>query len=134
MRPPISLLICLQQGPTSRAELTQRLLGKAKGDKLALRKPIRLVCLDELFPLSRRALLSALTLAWSRALGEFGATILVAGNLPRKTQTMTLLVYAALERDLHACFTVAILLLAMAAVALGAVRYLARLDRAELNA
>lgn len=85
-------------------------------------------------PLSRRALLSALTLTWSRALGEFGATILVAGSLPRRTQTMTLLVYSALERDLHACFTVAILLLSMAAVALGAVRYLARLDRHEENA
>jgi molybdate transport system permease protein len=84
-------------------------------------------------PLSQRALLAALTLTWSRALGEFGATILVAGNLPRKTQTMTLLVYSALERDLHASFTVAILLLAMAAVALGTVRYLARLDRAEEN-
>ena len=82
-------------------------------------------------PLSRRALLSALTLTWSRALGEFGATILVAGNLPRRTQTMTLLVYSALERDLGACFTVAILLLGLAAVALGAVRYLAHLDRRE---
>ena len=82
-------------------------------------------------PLSRRALLSALTLAWSRALGEFGATILVAGNLPGKTQTMTLLVYAALERDLRASFTVAILLLALAAIALAAVRYLAHLDRHE---
>lgn len=85
-------------------------------------------------PLSRRALLSALTLTWSRALGEFGATILVAGNLPRKTQTMTLLVYSALERDLHACFTVAILLLGLAAAALGTVRWLARLDRAEEDA
>jgi molybdate transport system permease protein len=82
-------------------------------------------------PISRRALLSALTLTWSRALGEFGATIFVAGNLPRRSQTMTLLVYSALERDLRACFTVAILLLAMAAAALGAVRYLAHLDRNE---
>jgi molybdate transport system permease protein len=82
-------------------------------------------------PVSRRALLSALSLTWSRALGEFGATILVAGSLPRRTQTMTLLVYSALERDLHASFTVAILLLALAAVALAAVRYLARLDRHE---
>ena len=82
-------------------------------------------------PLSRRALLSALTLTWARALGEFGATILVAGSLPGKTQTMTLLVYAALERDLHASFTVAMLLLAMAGLALGLVRFLARLDRSD---
>lgn len=80
-------------------------------------------------PLSRRALLSALIMSWSRALGEFGATILVAGSLPGKTQTMTLLVYAALERDLRASFTVAMLLLVLAGVSLGLVRLLAQLDR-----
>ena len=44
---------------------------------------------------------------------------------------MTLLVYAALERDLHASFTVAMLLLVMAALALGLVRFLARLDKSD---
>ena len=38
-------------------------------------------------------------LAWARALGEFGATITFAGNLPGETQTMPLAVYLALESD-----------------------------------
>lgn len=50
-------------------------------------------------PLSLRALGAGLTLAWARALGEFGATILFAGSLQGRTQTMPLLVYNALERN-----------------------------------
>ena len=47
-------------------------------------------------PLSRQAMLTGLLLSWARALGEFGATILFAGNLQGRTQTMPLLVYGAL--------------------------------------
>lgn len=79
-------------------------------------------------PLSARALLTGLLLSWARALGEFGATILFAGNLPGRTQTMPLLVYAALESDLNATFVTAVILLAMAAFALGLTRWIARLD------
>jgi molybdate transport system permease protein len=81
-----------------------------------------------ILPLTAPALLSGLMLSWARALGEFGATILFAGNLAGKTQTMPLLVYSALERDLNATFTVAIFLLALAVLALGFVRWLGRLD------
>lgn len=86
-----------------------------------------------LFPLSFPALLSGLMLSWARALGEFGATILFAGNLEGRTQTMPLLVYSALERDLDATFTSALFLLALAVLALGFVRWLTRLDDSEFD-
>jgi molybdate transport system permease protein len=50
-------------------------------------------------PAIRPALVAGAVLAWARALGEFGATITFAGNLPGKTQTMPLAVYLALESD-----------------------------------
>lgn len=78
-----------------------------------------------ILPLSRPSLLMGLALCWARALGEFGATILFAGNLAGRTQTMPLLVYAALERDLGATYTAALILLALAAAILGLTRWLA---------
>lgn len=50
-------------------------------------------------PLSAPALLSAALTAWLRALGEFGATLLFAGNLQGSTQTMPLAIYSLLELD-----------------------------------
>lgn len=81
-----------------------------------------------ILPLSMPALVSGLMLSWARALGEFGATILFAGNLAGRTQTMPLLVYSALERDLGATFSSAVVLLVLAVVALGVGRWLTRLD------
>lgn len=48
-------------------------------------------------PLIRPAIFSGAVLCWARALGEFGATITFAGNLPGVTQTVPLAVYVALE-------------------------------------
>jgi molybdate transport system permease protein len=48
-------------------------------------------------PLLRPAIVSGAVLCWARALGEFGATITFAGNLPGRTQTVPLAVYVALE-------------------------------------
>ena len=53
-----------------------------------------------MFPLAGRAILSGAILAWTRAIGEFGATILFAGNLEGVTQTMPLAIYLGLERSL----------------------------------
>ncbi|MCB0113601.1 MAG: ABC transporter permease [Caldilineaceae bacterium] len=77
-------------------------------------------------PLSSRALLTGLMLSWARALGEFGATILFAGNLPGRTQTMPLLVYSALERDLNAALWTGLLLVVLAVTTLGLVNWVAR--------
>lgn len=51
-------------------------------------------------PMALPGLLSGLGLSWARALGEFGATLLFAGNAPGETQTMPLAIYSALEGDL----------------------------------
>lgn len=48
-------------------------------------------------PLSLPALLGGIVMTWARALGEFGATIMFAGNFQGKTQTMPLAIYSALE-------------------------------------
>ncbi|MEC8379578.1 MAG: ABC transporter permease [Myxococcota bacterium] len=51
-------------------------------------------------PIALPGLLAGGMLAWARALGEFGATLLFAGNLPGQSQTLPLLIYSVLERDL----------------------------------
>jgi molybdate transport system permease protein len=48
-------------------------------------------------PLARRGIFSGVVLAYARALGEFGATILVAGNIPGKTATISLSIYQAVQ-------------------------------------
>jgi molybdate transport system permease protein len=46
-------------------------------------------------PLARRGVLAGIVLSFARALGEFGATLMLAGNIPGKTQTMPLAIYEA---------------------------------------
>ena len=48
-------------------------------------------------PLARRGLLSAAILGFSRALGEFGATVIVAGNIPGRTQTLALAIFEDMQ-------------------------------------
>jgi molybdate transport system permease protein len=61
-------------------------------------------------------------LCWARALGEFGATITFAGNLPGSTQTMPLAVYLALENDLQAAIALSLVLLVVSLALLIAMR------------
>jgi molybdate transport system permease protein len=71
-------------------------------------------------PTIRPALVAGAVLAWARALGEFGATITFAGNLPGTTQTMPLAVYVALERDTRQAIVLSLVLIAVSfAVLLG---------------
>ena len=48
-------------------------------------------------PLSRRGIIAGLILGSARALGEFGATLMIAGNIPEKTQTLPLAIYDAVQ-------------------------------------
>lgn len=48
-------------------------------------------------PLSLRGLASGTMLAFARSMGEFGATLMIAGNIPGKTQTLSLAVYTAVQ-------------------------------------
>jgi molybdate transport system permease protein len=61
-------------------------------------------------PLSWTALLSGAVMAWARALGEFGATIIFAGNFPGRTQTMPLAIYMGFEVNLDIALTLSVLL------------------------
>ncbi len=50
-------------------------------------------------PLARRGIIAGATLAFARALGEFGVTLMVAGNIPGVTRTASLAIYDAVEAD-----------------------------------
>lgn len=77
-------------------------------------------------PLSSRTLAAGLILCWARALGEFGATILFAGSLQGRTQTMPLLIYNVIERDINAAIWTGLILVATALIALLLSQWLAR--------
>lgn len=62
-------------------------------------------------PLARRAVLSGVALAWARALGEFGATIIFAGNFPGRTQTMPLAIYLGFELELGVAVVLSVILI-----------------------
>jgi molybdate transport system permease protein len=48
-------------------------------------------------PLARRGLLASVALGFGRALGEFGATVIVAGNIPGRTQTLSLAIFSEIQ-------------------------------------
>ena len=80
------------------------------------------------WPLALPAFGEGLVLAWARALGEFGATVVFAGSLQGRTRTLPLAIYAALERDLDAALALSGLL---SAFALGLFLVLKLLTRRE---
>ncbi|MFJ8659533.1 ABC transporter permease [Streptomyces sp. NPDC093795] len=73
-------------------------------------------------PMVAPGLLAGAALTWARALGEFGATITFAGNLPGTTQTLPLQVYLLLQEEPEAATSVSLLLLAIAMAVLLALR------------
>ncbi|MCC6327987.1 MAG: molybdate ABC transporter permease subunit [Acidobacteria bacterium] len=80
-------------------------------------------------PLAKRGVLAGLVLSFARALGEFGATLMVAGNIPGKTQTMPLAIYEAVASgdDRRA----QILALILTAVSVAAVYITNRISRSK---
>jgi len=69
-------------------------------------------------PLSWSALLGGSVMSWARALGEFGATIIFAGNFPGRTQTMPLAIYIGFELDLEVALTLSVILILFSFIAL----------------
>jgi molybdate transport system permease protein len=61
-------------------------------------------------PMTWMSLLSGSVMTWARALGEFGATIIFAGNFPGRTQTMPLAIYIGFEINLDVAVTLSILM------------------------
>jgi molybdate transport system permease protein len=74
-------------------------------------------------PLAMRGVVSGAALCWARSLAEFGATLMFAGNLPGRTQTLPLAIYSALESDLRVAQALSLVLLAVAALLLFGVRW-----------
>ncbi|MBT8200520.1 MAG: ABC transporter permease subunit [Acidimicrobiia bacterium] len=68
-------------------------------------------------PMSRNAILAGAALTWSRAIGEFGATITFAGNRPQVTQTLPLAVFLGLERGIDEAVALSLLAVAVAVAA-----------------
>lgn len=85
---------------------------------------------EVMFPLAGRALLSGAILTWTRALGEFGATILFAGNLEGVTQTMPMAIYLGFERNLGIALALSVVLVIVSVFLL---MFTKRLEKHELD-
>lgn len=83
---------------------------------------------EVMLPLSGRALASGVILTWTRALGEFGATILFAGNLEGITQTMPLAIYLGFERNLGVALSLSVVLILVSIILLSITK---RLEKRE---
>jgi molybdate transport system permease protein len=62
-------------------------------------------------PQSRSAIATGGILAWARAIGEFGATLMFAGSLPGTTQTWTMLIYQELDINVDTAYALSVLML-----------------------
>ncbi len=69
-------------------------------------------------PVALPGLVVGASLAWARSLGEFGATLLFAGNMPGETQTMPLAIFSALEADVRVAVVFSLVLAGLGAVLL----------------
>ncbi len=73
---------------------------------------------DVTLPLALPGIISGIVLCWARALSEFGATLMFAGNFIGRTQTMPLAIMSAMESDLTAALALSVLLIAVSGVVL----------------
>jgi molybdate transport system permease protein len=104
------------EGVERQFEQAARILGKSE----------TAVFLQVTLPLAWRGILAGTMLAFARAMGEFGATLMVAGSLPGKTQTLSIAVYEAVQagRDDVANFLVVVTSVVCIAVLLASGRLL----------
>jgi molybdate transport system permease protein len=93
-----------------------------------LGRPEWRAALEVTLPLARNGIVAGLVLAFARALGEFGATLMLAGNIPGKTTTVPLAIYTAVQtgEQADAIMLVALLTLVSCAVLIVAGRLGAR--------
>jgi molybdate transport system permease protein len=70
-----------------------------------------------LLPLGRRGIAAGVALAFARALGEFGATLMVAGNIPGRTQTMPIAIYDAVQAGSYDLARILVAILTVTALA-----------------
>lgn len=77
-------------------------------------------------PLAMPSLIAGVVLAWARAMSEFGATLLFAGNFQGRTQTFSLAIVSATEVDLGAALVLSVILLVISLILLLALYRFAR--------
>lgn len=80
-------------------------------------------------PLAKKGLIAGLVLSFARALGEFGATIMIAGNIPGKTSTMPLAIYSAFQSGEDQLATTLVIILT--AVSIAVIYITTRISRAD---
>ena len=80
-------------------------------------------------PLAAGSLLSGIVMTFARALGEFGATMMFAGNLPGKTQTMPLAIYSEMQSDLAVSIALSIVLVVFSFAVILLVKYIGTKER-----
>lgn len=82
-------------------------------------------------PLAKRGIFAGLVLSFARALGEFGATLMIAGNIPGRTQTMPLAIYEAVASgDERQALILAVIL---TAVSIAAVYFTNKISRSQAH-
>lgn len=79
-----------------------------------------------IIPIAMNGLISGAIMAFARSLGEFGATIMFAGNFQGRTQTMPLAIYTAMQGDLDVSLCLAIILVAFSFMVIFLVKILTR--------
>jgi molybdate transport system permease protein len=77
---------------------------------------------EVILPLASPSAVSGAVMSWARALGEFGATIIFAGNYPGRTQTMPLAIYIGFEVDLNTALTLSVILILLSFLSLWLIR------------
>lgn len=79
-----------------------------------------------ILPISWASIVSGAVMTWARALGEFGATIIFAGNFPGRTQTMPLAIYIGFEVDMNVALTLSVIMVGFSFLTLILVKTLLR--------
>jgi len=81
-----------------------------------------------ILPLVKSGLIAGAIMSFARALGEFGATIMFAGNFQGRTQTMPLAIYTAMQGDIDASITLSIILILISFIVIALVKFQLRRD------
>jgi len=91
-----------------------------------LTKSETMIFIRIILPLSKIGLISGMIMCWARALGEFGATLMFAGNIPGVTQTMPVAIYMAMGTDIFASNVLSVILVIFSFLILIVFRYISR--------
>jgi molybdate transport system permease protein len=82
-------------------------------------------------PMALNGIVSGLMMSWARALGEFGATILFAGNFQGTTQTMPLAIYTIMQSDMDAAIALSVILVIISFMVIALIKLLA--EKADIT-